>query len=268
MAYHGLWQTLRLLGMGATLGGHPERYHAVLGDLVQRHRRGTSLDDSPSEWPISLLIAGAADYSMLAHVIDAASSAWRQLDITVIDQCPTPLLMNEWYADRLVVKITTRCADILTQRLPEQFDIIVTSSFLGYFDPARRTALFDALAAMLKPGGSFVSSNRLRSEDPNSPLARSHAACLAFAERVVASQSVLPAGCRRDEALFEQAYEYARRRRPFPLNDMATLVRLASHAGLDIERLERITSVQEASGVSGPTLQDGSPYAFFVMTRP
>src|SRR5262245_36311726 len=70
---HGLWQYLRILGMN-----HSPRAHAafLLEALAATARPG-----------MRVLVSGAADYSMLAHVLAATRAA----EVTVLDVCETPL---------------------------------------------------------------------------------------------------------------------------------------------------------------------------------
>ncbi len=256
--YHGFWQHLRLMGLGATLGGHPRAYleafaqwRARVGDVQAR-----------------VLICGCADYSMLAHLLAALGPTARHLRIVAVDICRTPLAISEWYAERHGFDLETVQSDILEWHGAMEFDLITTSSFLGYFPPDERPLLLQQISRLLAPGGSFVSSNRLR-PDQGGPVTRSEADIERFADSVARAGANLPAGCRLEaERLREAARRYARMRRPFPLRAAADIERLAGRAGLRVERMERLQNPRSESGIKGPTLDDGSPYVFFRLDKP
>ena len=134
--YHGAWQLLRLFDMVSSPSWHSDFYRKWLTDgLAGEGRR-------------RVLITGAADYSVLAYVIDAADANGKleskQLTAEVMDLCPTPLSACRWYADRFDLDITLHETDILEQtpilvrkvlgEAPDHgFDLIATDAFLTRF---------------------------------------------------------------------------------------------------------------------------------------
>ena len=50
--------------------------------------------------PRRVLISGAADYSILAYVLWACRENGLDAEVTVLDRCDTPLLLNTWYAEQ------------------------------------------------------------------------------------------------------------------------------------------------------------------------
>jgi hypothetical protein len=97
--YHGLVQYLRLLGV-------------VASPLRQGRFYRDALRDVPPAPHTRVLIAGAADYCMLALVLDAYRDRAGALEVTVIDRCPTPLELCRWYAARAGVPVTTAVAEV------------------------------------------------------------------------------------------------------------------------------------------------------------
>lgn len=265
--YHGFWQHLRLMGLGATLGGHPQRYLRALSELARRWA-GTGGDMAARR----VLVSGTADYSMLAHVaaaFHAGAGAMPQLH--VLDLCPTPLLLNEWYARRTGLVVETVCADLLAHEAPQGYDLVVTSSLLGYFSPAQRPALFTRLAALLRPGGCLMFSNRLRPGLPAQPLAQTETALQRLADAVAARAPGLPPQAALDTGTaLDAARAYAGHRRPYPLDGADTLRALAQGAGLQWLQCEAVGGDAAAAPGTpgGPTLADGSPYVFVTLGRP
>src|SRR5688572_27639449 len=76
---HGLWQTLRLLGLITTPVHHAEFFRGAFAGLEDGAR---------------ILVSGTADYAMLAQVIAVS----REAKITVLDVCGTSVELNRWYA--------------------------------------------------------------------------------------------------------------------------------------------------------------------------
>jgi hypothetical protein len=78
--YHAAWQFLRLFDMVSTPTWHADFYLEAL------HLCAIS-----GKFP-RVLVCGAADYSMLAHVLWAYKQVGTTCSVSVIDQCETPLL--------------------------------------------------------------------------------------------------------------------------------------------------------------------------------
>ena len=82
--------------------------------------------------------------------------------MTILDRCATPLRLNRWRAEGLGESITTVHSDVLDFDADEAFDLIVTHSFLGYFDAAERTTLVKRWFRMLSSGGRVLTVHRIR----------------------------------------------------------------------------------------------------------
>lgn len=261
-SYHGLWQYLRLMQLGPALGGHASEYLRAMTELAlvwENQGGGASR---------RLLISGCADYSMLAHVLHAFSCAPSLPAITVLDICPTPLKLNVWYAQKLGHPIETVCSDLLDHRPPDGYDLIVTSSFMGYFGPDVRPRLFEAYASLLRPGGRLVFSNRLRPGSESVPTAFSKQQAQRFADKVAVSCNALPAQAALPaDAARQMALAYASSRHPYPVNSADTIRRLAIDAGLRWIEGHHVASAPLQPGLSGPTLGDGSDFLFVTLEK-
>lgn len=183
--YHGAWQYLRLFDMVSSPSWHKSFYHLELVQALEEcARRGTeAAGDSRSAEPAGgprVLITGAADYSMLAYVIDAWSRTRAakfdlcdEPDIHVLDICPTPLLACRWYATTVANRAieTHECdlrEDTDVKRLYEStgpFDLIVTDAFLTRFDHDGARAVMRHWSDLLAPGGKVVTTVRLHAAD-------------------------------------------------------------------------------------------------------
>lgn len=256
--YHQLWQVLRLLGLGATLGGHPEAYLDAFAQL--------SLAWGPE--PKRILIAGAADYSMLAHLLHGLNRAAGSLDITLVDLCLTPLSLNAWYAESQGATVRTVQEDLL-DHAGGAYDLIVTSSLLGNFAPGQRSAFFNRIADLLSPAGIFITSNRIRAAPEDRPLPRDPSSAQTFAREVVSRAEALSVDLPIARAeLHQAALDYADQRRPYPFQGLSTLEQHLKSAGLALLSWQVIRKppTQQPS-VGGPTLNDGSEYLFFRLRR-
>lgn len=260
--YHGLWQYLRLMGLGPTLGGHAGLYLQGMADLAERWRvaRGT---------PRRVLISGCADYAMLAHVLHAFAGLPARPQITVLDICQTPLELNAWYAGRLGQPVELVCEDLLRHGREDHYDLVITSSFLGYFSPAQRPRMFGAYTTMLRGGGRLIFSNRIRPgrEDITTGFVPDQVAL--FADRVALLCRDLPPDSRlsEDDAR-RMASAYAGLRRPYPVRSVDSVRQLAQDAGLAWVEHTCVSSGKPQGGVHGPTLADGSNYLFVVLEKP
>ena len=99
--YHGVWQYLRLLGIGSAPGAQGNQ----LADTLQQLAR-------TKEFP-RILLSGSADYSLLAHLLSVYDSESAEVDPTVVDLFKTPLHLCEWYGKRYSRPVNTVVSNIL-----------------------------------------------------------------------------------------------------------------------------------------------------------
>jgi hypothetical protein len=105
-----------------------------------------------------VLVSGTADFSMVAYAIEAGG------EVTVVDQCRTPLDASEWYARRAGVPLTTRQGDLLHDDLPvTDAAVIVSDALLTRFAPADAAIVVKKWFAALAPGGRVVTTVRIHS---------------------------------------------------------------------------------------------------------
>ncbi|MBM2615856.1 class I SAM-dependent methyltransferase [Actinoplanes sp. LDG1-06] len=166
--YHGAWQYLRLLDMVSSPTWHPDFYARELRAAI--HERGAR----------RILISGAADWTTLAFVLDAAKLPSGDpvpgLDVHVVDLCPTPLMSCSWFTRRWGdgrFPVTThqanvlRTGDLRKQGVPPEgsFDLVVADAFLTRFAPVDARRVLRKWYKLLRPGGSVVTTVRLHARN-------------------------------------------------------------------------------------------------------
>jgi hypothetical protein len=145
-----------MIGVKGGISGDADYFVDALRDVA---RRGAT----------RVLISGTAEYAMLAILLHAYRVEGVQPRVTVTDICETPLAICRWYADRHDVAIQTQSCDILNERVDDEFDLIVTHAFLGWFCDADRRRIVAQWHAMLRSGGFVLTSQRIFSESPAGP---------------------------------------------------------------------------------------------------
>jgi SAM-dependent methyltransferase len=248
--YHGIWQYLRLLGVITAKTTHAD------GDFLSRALR----DAARTGRHAHVLVSGTADYSMLAFVAAAYAAERAALETTVVDRCPTSLLLNRWYAERFGVRLATLTAEMLTFEPERPFDVICAHSFLGFFDPQRRQLLARRWHALLAPGGRVITTQRVRpgfrstrtggTDDPQQLCDQVVAAARAYAGPL----DVTP------EQLGAAAYAYAFRPRPFVITSSREVTEPFEDAGFTIDAIEEAavaagTSGEASGDISRPTFR-------------
>jgi SAM-dependent methyltransferase len=223
--YHGTWQYLRLLGLGKTLSGQSDWF-------IQQLR---AVRDTPS-W--SILILGCADYSAFAHVIHALGLSPSRPEthprIVAVDRCATPLMLNQYLSAQTGVPITVHTSDVLAYQAQEQFDLIFTSSFFGYFDPTQRRQLFSHCHDWLMPGGRLSFAARLRTGDPSvAARAKPETVDTMVQKALVLHQRFSLDGKWRDEELAERLRAYMSHTAYFPIVSAQSLTDLLLEVGFD-----------------------------------
>jgi SAM-dependent methyltransferase len=256
--YHGFWQFLRVLDLVTT----PAHHAGFFRDALQTALGGGSR--------LSVLISGAIDYSMLAHVLWACGLRGAAAEITVVDICDTPLFLNHWYARRTGTGIRTIRSNILGYQSAERYDVVCTHSFLGQFSPPERRELMAKWQQLLKPGGRAITVNRIRPRGSAGQAAFSPEQAQALREAVLRASGRLSQLVQIGaEDLARYAEAYASRRRPHPVNSREEFAALFEQAGFFVDHLSS-APVAAAHGeqLSGPTTPGGAEYAHIVACRP
>ena len=116
---------------------------------------------------LDIVIAGSADTGVLATVAHAVArlgdEALQRCHFTVLDLCPTPLLLCEHFAGEHGLDFSSAAVDLTAQAKKFPADIIVMHSVFRFIDRSVQPAVLGELGAWLKPGGSLVFSNRIKS---------------------------------------------------------------------------------------------------------
>lgn len=246
---HGLWPTLRLLGLVTEPALHGEFLRGALAAL-------------PMERP-RILLSGAADHALLEQVHSAF--AGRPFDAVVLDLCETPLMLNRRCAERAGVAIETRVSNILEYAERRPYDAICTHAFLSYFDQVQRTALVAKWRELLRPGGRVITVNRIRPGSEPQWVAFSTDQVWAFRQRVEEAAKARGLALPR---LGRAAELYASRQAIFPLASTEELRALFETGSFDVQEL----SVDAAPPVarlpfSVPTVPSGERYARLIAVR-
>lgn len=255
--YHGFWQYLRALDLVTTPAHHAD----FLRDAFR-----IAAGDAPR---IRVLISGAIDYSMLAHVLWACRLHGVAAEVTVVDLCDTPLFLNHWYARRAGCRIRSQRSDILEHVAEAAYDVVCTHSLLGQFAPARRRELLAKWRRALRSGGRVITVNRIRPDGGAGPVGFSPQQAAALREAVMRLSGeqrerleIVP------DELVRGAELYAARRRPYPVRSREDLAALFEEGGFSLEHLSCApVSAAHATAVSGPTIAGGAEYARVVARR-
>jgi SAM-dependent methyltransferase len=147
--YHRTWQYLLLLGVRSSTHTDTPFLLDTFRALARRGNR-------------RILVSGSADYAMLAHILRACELEDAEPDVTVLDRCETPLILNRWYAARAGISIETIQSDAISFAASDPFDIVCTHSFVGWFSPKDRQRLLATWSGNLRPGGHVITTRRVR----------------------------------------------------------------------------------------------------------
>ena len=253
--YHGFWPTLRRLGMAASPDRHQDFFLDALGGLARAGHRG-------------VLVSGAADSSMLAHVVEAwrAAAAGRP-DVTVLDRCPTPGVLCTWYAQRCGLEIATVVADVVDDAAAadEPFDVVCTHSFLSQFAPADRPRLIAAWHRLLRPGGAVVTTARLSPPGTDEPIRFTPAQVDAFGARAAVEAERLADEDPADVAA--AARRYAERLVVHATFTVTEVAGLFGDGGFTVERLDQHHIGGALGAGSGPATNQPATHLQIVARR-
>lgn len=241
--YHRVWQYLLLLGATSSMYTDTNFLINTLRPLLRERRTAR------------VLICGAADYGLLAHVLWSAMLESATPDITVLDRCETSLELNRWYAHKRTATITTINADILTTEIAGTFDVICTHSFLGWFAPTERRKLVDVWHRLVRPEGLIITTKRLRgtpSGETHQKFSAQEATAFSERVRILASEQRARISTTDPAALAEAALQYAQGHMRYPIRHQDELVALFNDAGFSIEILDDDAPAMRQDRPSGP----------------
>lgn len=254
---HKLWQCLRLMG----LGGSPQINAAF---YARAFRTVAPECKSPR-----IMISGAADYAMLAHVFAGFAQQGRNAQVTVVDLCDTPLRLNRWYAGRLSQSVDTVCCDVAAFA-GRDFDAICTHAFLGQIPPARRAAVTAAWFRTLRAGGKVITVDRARPDATRAAIGFTDEQRQAFMATVtgmapsVSAQTGIAAG-----ALIEAAHVYLAHQQLHPVRSSEESRALFEQAGFVLDELsEAPNEISSVSSNAGPAIPSKALYVHVIARRP
>jgi SAM-dependent methyltransferase len=254
--YHGWVQYMRLLDMVRSPQHRGQFFHSSLGAAARSGKQ-------------RVLVAGAADYSMLAHVLAAYKREGRTPEVTVIDRCPTPLRLSQWYAELVSAAVRVEVADVCAFRSEEPFDAICTDALLVMLPAEAKRSALAHLAGALRPGGRLITTLRIEAGATGGAEEVPEEAVAAFA------QGARRAATRRaglvdvDPDLVErQAQRYMSGIRVYPAGSREELIELFEGADLRLEQLDVSEHGGPVSGLGGgPGVNRTATYARVVATR-
>lgn len=256
--YHGVWQYFRALGVTKTAGGSAVYFDEALRSLAVQG--GTR----------RVLISGAADDAMSLLALAAFRGVDRPLDLTIVDRCETPLALARWSARRVGTSVRTHRSDILAFDSTAEFDIVMTNSFFGAFDPARRAQLFAHWASLLRPGGKILFTNRLRPGSGYAPLGftldQAEAFCAAVRRGAERGKAILGL----DPDIVEGwARLYTERYRTYPVRTVDEVLDLLRNAGFAPDRVDTALAAGRPGdeAVAGPSVAERADYVRVLATR-
>jgi hypothetical protein len=255
---HGIWLYLRALGLIAG----PEHHAGFLRDAF-------GIVAGTSNRP-RVLVSGAADYSMAAHVEWACREHGASPATTVVDLCETPLYLNRWYAQRTGFGVETRRSDILRYDEFQAFHAVCTHSFLGRFCEGERSTLLARWKRLLKPGGVAITVNRVRAGSSAGRIGFSEEQTRAFCAAVTARAGRIRPQLDIDpQDLGRWAEAYAAQRWLYPVRSLEEMRRLFEDGGFEVERLSEARLEKSPEGnLSGPATLEGASYACVIARRP
>jgi hypothetical protein len=239
--FHAAWQYLRIFDMVSSPDWHSEFYLEAIASAL----RPFKIVESQRQ-PM-VLVTGAADYSMLAYVLEAADRAKVAVDVSVLDRCRTPLIACEWYAryrnahedHQNKVSIRVHEMDVLSahSKLSAQYALITADAYLTRFEPSDAEKVVRIWHHLLQPGGTVVSTVRLHPLDAPRGALLDEVSDFTLRAQAAAErwQLYLKTGV---EELTAAARQYAVSMRSYDLGDANAVLKLFSTAGFEIEHCE------------------------------
>lgn len=233
--YHGAWQYLRLLEV---ITGIEAEAGFFLGAFRRLARAGGFE---------RILVAGTADYGMLALVLAAFRAENVVPRVSVMDRCATPLRLNQWYAERQGTTVTPIEKDVFEIEENASFDLLCTHSFLSSVAPERHEDLARRWNRLLRVGGRLVTSQSLRPAYVGDHVRFTAAEATAFGAKVErAARAASCAPGMSPEALGDLGARYARHKSGFVVRSPDRLAAALRSAGFDLDEFDQADEATHA----------------------
>lgn len=223
--YHQVWQYLRIMDMVSTPTWHSKFY---LDELYISNSNDHS----------KVLISGTADYSMLAYLIRAFRGK-REPEVTVLDQCQTPLLLCQWYSQKQGVNNLKICNEsILVYSQEDNFDLITSDAFLTRFAMEEKKQVLKVWEKSLVHNGKVVTTARIDDLTSEGPVQPAVSQIQLFTERAKQLAELWQDFVRiESNALAQQAKLYAEKMVSWSFKNEDEIRNIFENAGLRIVRL-------------------------------
>jgi len=232
------------------LAAEPSRHAAFYANALGARAEAGGAD---------VLVSGCADWGMLEAVVAAYRRRAAPLDVTVVDRCPTPVLLCAWYGAEIGVPVRTAVGDVVEWGENESYDVVCTHSLLTY--PAReaRGRLVENWRRILRPGGAVVTVSRLTQGAADSTV--DDARARAFGDVAVTRLDRI-VGDFDAEALRVRVERFAKAQVSHPVGSVTDLRGLFEDRGfdvvqLDVRRLEGAMSADQRVGGAARTGEYG-----------
>ena len=151
--YHGNWHLLKALGLVSTAAVHARNIKQLLT---------LALADKTAP---RILLTGSTDETLVRLAHESCFELGIKEELFAVDICATPLAFMQAYARENRISLTTYQSDILQFDAEDEFDIILTHAFMGYFDDAQRSLLVKKWRQLLSEQGKIVTIQRVRPAD-------------------------------------------------------------------------------------------------------
>ena len=160
--YHSVWQYLRILDCVSAPQWHQSFYEEAIKSSL-----------TTSKTPISILISGTADYSLLylnINVLDKKIPPEQGAIIDVVDLCGTPLKICEWYINKEKannkdilsnISVSYYKSNITLFDRGRKYHMICTDAFLTRFSSLETASIVSKWHSLLHNGGRIITTVRI-----------------------------------------------------------------------------------------------------------
>lgn len=133
-------------------------FQAATGQALAQARSTTN--------PVTVIIGGTTDTGLYAGLLNAAVTVGgpgfaRSLEVTIIDQCQTPLEICKSYARKNDLHLTTIRADMADFQPDAPAGLILMHGVLSFIPLTKRLSFLRHLGAWLTPDGRVISSTQM-----------------------------------------------------------------------------------------------------------
>ena len=249
--YHQAWPLLQVLQL-------------ISGLSVERKEIVQHLQQRNNDLKVkSVLIAATADFGLLSVLHEAFGETIKDIDVTVVDMCQTPLNLCSAYATQMGFEIETIQENLMYFDKEKKYDVIIGHSILSFIMPNDRYDFIDNLTSHLTSNGQIFLYQSIRPDKVNEILKFDKKETVQWIENAMVAYHKFKNRLQwlSEENLKKLIVEFCRVKQTYAVSSEANITDIFSKLGYHV-KTNKIFSSEKSNHLAATPKSKYSKYVF------